>query len=381
MKAKQIATILTEMYHETTGESAVVQEDLSGVIDGGMTLAELGATLTAGGVDNYVKSLIDRIGKVIFRDTPVYNRIVPSIAVDGFEYGSVLEKIRCEVPDYEENKAWALVKGQTYDPFVFNPPTAEVVFYNNKEVFEIDISITEKQVKESFNSAMEMSRFFAIIENRILFKMHLASDMLAKRILNRLMAEKLTTDNNVVKLLTLYNTANGTDLTAEKAIVNADFLKFANQQIMLYSDYIANPSMLYNNAGYVTVTPKDRQKLVVLSQYERNSEVFMQSDTYHDELVKLQGFETIPYWQGTGNNSSMPLSEISKINVKDGTTEVTGNYIIACLFDKNACALYNKVLETTSQYNAKGRFTNYFHQFEASTMYDASENCVVFTLT
>ena len=381
MKAKQIATILTEMYHETTGESAVVLEDLSGVIDGGMTLAELGTTLTAGGVDNYVKSLIDRIGKVIFRDTPTYNRIVPDIAMDGFEYGSVLEKVRCEVPDYEENKAWALVKGQTYDPFVFNPPSAEVVFYNNKSVFEIDISLTDKQVKESFSSALEMSRFFSIIENRIMFKMNLASDMLAKRILNRLMAEKISTDNNVVKLLTLYNTANGTDLTAEKAVANADFLKFANQQIMLYSDYIANPSMLYNNAGYVTVTPKDRQKLVVLSQYERNSEVFMQSDTYHDELVKLQGFETIPYWQGTGNNSSMPLSEISKINVKDGTTEVTGNYIIACLFDKNACALYNKVLETTSQYNAKGRFTNYFHQFEASTMYDASENCVVFTLT
>lgn len=381
MLVKQIAEIVNQMYAEVTGESAIVNNDLS-FINTGLTLEQIGETLTTNGVDNYVKSLVDRIGRVVFDDR-TYQSNAPDILMDGFEYGAMLEKVRCEVDDFTNNVAWQLVKGQSYDPFVYNPPTVKAEFFRDSATFNLDISFADKQIKSAFINEIELSRFFSMIENRIATKKNNTMENLTMSVIARLMGEKIKANNNVVKLLTLYNTDNNTTLTAEQALYNKDFIKFANMKMSLFRDYVSRLSMLYNNGGYVTFTPKDRQKFILLSPFARASEYYLESDTFHNEMVKLSGYTTVPYWQGSGTSSDIPLETASSIDVTltEGGDEIKQSYIIGVLFDRDACGIYNKVLETTSQVNPRGRYVNFFHQFESSFFNDPMENCVVFTLT
>lgn len=374
MKVTQIADILNTINAETIGESAVVAEDLSNIVDIGKEV--IGAV----DIENYTRSLIDRIGRVVFWDR-TYNSTAPNIIKNRWEFGSIMEKIRCELPDVEENPSWKLTKGQSYDPFIFNPPAVKAKFFNSKTTFEIPISFVEEQIKSAFTSASEMSRFFAMIENRVIMKMTLCTDSMIMRTINNLIAEKFVANNNVINLLADYNTKMGTTLTAAKALSDKEFLRYACKQINLYSDYLTRASILFNDKGYVTFTPKEKQKIVMLSEFDKSAEVYLYSDTYHNSFVKLDGYTTVPYWQGSGTDDNFDFDEISKISVKTASgTDIEKTGIIGVIFDENACAVCNENPRTTSQYNAKGEFINYFHKWDCSYINDTNENCIVFVV-
>lgn len=374
MKVTQIADILNTINAETIGESAVVKEDLTNIVDVGREV--LGVV----DIENYTKSLIDHIGRVVFWDR-TYISTAPKILVDSWTFGSIMEKIRCELPDVEENPSWKLTKGQSYDPFVFNPPSVKAKFFNSKTTFEIPISFVEEQIKSAFTSASEMSRFFAMIENRVIMKMTLCTDSMIMRTINNLIAEKFAANNNVINLLADYNTKTGATLTAAKALSDKEFLRYACKQINLYSDYLTRASMLFNDKGYVTFTPKENQKIVMLSEFDKSAEVYLYSDTFHNSFVKLDGYTTVPYWQGSGTDDNFDFDEISKISVKTASgTDIEKTGIIGVIFDENACAVCNENPRTTSQYNAKGEFINYFHKWDCSYINDTNENCIVFVV-
>lgn len=374
MKVTQIAAILNTINAEIIGESAVVKEDLSNIVDVGREV--IGAV----DIENYTRSLIDRIGRVVFWDR-TYNSTAPNIIKDSWEFGSIMEKIRCELPDVEENPSWKLTKGQSYDPFIFNPPAVKAKFFNSKTTFEIPISFVEEQIKSAFTSASEMSRFFAMIENRVIMKMTLCTDSMIMRTINNLIAEKFAANNNVINLLADYNAKMGATLTAAKALSDKEFLRYACKQINLYSDYLTRASMLFNDKGYVTFTPKENQKIVMLSEFDKSAEVYLYSDTFHNSFVKLDGYTTVPYWQGSGTDDNFDFDEISKISVKTASgTAIEKTGIIGVIFDENACAVCNENPRTTSQYNAKGEFINYFHKWDCSYINDTNENCIVFVV-
>lgn len=377
MDVKQIASILQIITDEVVGDSVVVQEDLSNIIDVGKQIFD------NTDVDHFVKSLVNRIGRSKFVNRTLAST-APSISRDSWEYGSVLQKVRCELPDTTTNPTWTLTKGQSVDPFIYNPPSVSAQYFNSKTTFEIDVSFTEEQVKESLKSAGEFNRFIAMIENRIRTKLTLCRDNLIMRTVVNLIAEKIAANQSVINLLVEYNNAFGTSLTANVAIKNPDFLRFASATIKLYSDRLKTASVLYNNSGYVTFTPKEYQHLVLLSEFATGLEVYLYSDTYHEELLKLGAFDTVAFWQGTGNTSAPNFEAASSINAiiaSDGETEVNTNGVIGVLFDRDACAVCNDNPRVTSIYNPRGEYSNYFYKEDCSYLNDLSENVVVFVVT
>lgn len=379
MKVNQIATILNEVFDEITGESAVVQEDLSNVVDVGRTI--ISSTEWGNNFENYVKKIIDKVGKSIFRDR-VLSSSAPPIMRDAWSYGSVLEKIRCDVPDYTENKEWDLANYQP-DVFSFTAPSVEVKYFNLKTTFQTKISIARKQVESAFRSADGVNRFFSMIENRIRMKMTMAADSLVYRTIANLIVEKTKANVNVVNLLTEYNTLAGTELTAATALVNKDFLRYAAKTVMMYKEFVSRPSMLYNNEGYVTFTPAEDLIAIFLSDFAKALETSLYADTFNAEFVKLDGYTEIPYWQGSGNdNSYTERSKIIALPASNGGTGAaqTVNNIVAVMFDRDAAMVCNEEPDVRSIYNPEGNFYNFWHTFDSSYFNDVSENCVVFTL-
>lgn len=380
MKVEQIYSLVNDITSEVTGKTDLVKEDLSNIIDIGKEL------FSATDVDNYVKSLVNRIGKTIFVNRP-YSGKIPSVVMDSWEFGSVLQKISADLPEATENESWELTNGQSYDPNVFYKPTVTAKFYNSKITFEVPLSFTEKQVKESFNSASELNAFMSMLYNSVEKSMTVKIDSLVMRTINNMIAHTYNGDSSgvrAVNLLERYNEFIGASgqnaLLAKDAILSADFLRYASMQIALYVDRLGTMSTLFNAGGKERFTSKDDLHIVLLSDFVQGTTAYLESDTFHNELVKLPKTETVPYWQGSGQDYS--FENISKINVtiKDGnsTKDVELSGILGVMFDRDALGVCNLDRRVTTNYNPKAEFFNNWYKFDCGYFNDLNENFVVF---
>lgn len=382
MKVEQIHALMNSVTNEILGKE-IVAEDLSNVVDVGKEL------FNATEVDNYVKTLVNKIGKTVFVSRP-YNGNVPSIFMDSWEYGSVLEKIASDIPEASENDSYELENGKTYSQDVFYKPTVTAKFFNSKVTFEVPISFTERQIKESFNSVSELNGFLSMLYNSVDKSMTIKIDSLVMRTINNMTAQTLLaefpsiSDGNysavsgvkAVNLLKDYNKKFGTTLTPDKAITTPEFIRYASYEISLYVDRLSKISTLFNIGGKDRFTPRDNLHIVMLSDFLNASKIYLESDTYNNNLVTLPAAESVPYWQSSGTN--YVFSDVSKINVKYGDKTVAASGIICTMFDTDSCGVCNTDKRVTTAYNAKAEFYNNFYKFDASYFNDTNENFVVF---
>lgn len=381
MEVKQIYSLVNDVTGEILGKTDILKEDLSNVVDMGKEL------FSATEVDNYVKALVNRVGKTIFVNRK-YSGKVPSILMDSWEFGSVLQKISADLPSATENESWELENGASYDPNIFYKPTVSAKFYNSKVTFEVPLSFTEKQVKESFNSASELNAFISMLYNAVEKSMTVKTDALIMRTINNMIAQTVDGDNSgvrAVNLLSAYNTlkglSGGSALTASKALTTPEFLKYASMQIALYADRLGTMSTLFNQGGKERFTPKDLLHIVLLSDYAQSTKTYLESDTFNDELVKLPTAETVPYWQGSG--TSFEFAKTSKIDVtirtaNGGTKDVSVSGVIGVMFDRDALGVSNLDRRVTTNYNPKAEFFSNWYKFDCGYFNDLNENFVVF---
>lgn len=373
MKITQIYELVNGAQKEALGEESVLKEDLSNLVDLGT------AVFNANAYDTYVKALVNRIGKSIFVNR-VYSGRAPKVLMDGWEFGSVLQKVSGDLPEASENESWELEDGASYDQDIFYQPKVEAKFYNSKVTFEIPMSFTEKQLKQSFTSAQEMNTFLSMLFNEVEKSLTVKVDALIMRTINSLIAECLRVGDSVkdVNLLDEYKVIRpSTTLTASTCLYDKDFLRFASARIMLASNRLEVISRLFNVGGKARFTPKELQRIVMLDVFVTQSATYLDSDTFHNELVKLPNADIIPYWQGSGTDYS--FSEVSKIDVKTASgVEISQSGILAVIFDRDACGVANTDRRVTTHYNAKAEFYNNYYKHDASYFVDLNENAIVF---
>ena len=385
MNVKQIYALMNSVTGEILGKTDLVAEDLSNIVDLGTEIFD------ATSVDNYVKSLVNNIGRVIFVDRK-YSGNVPSLVMDSWEFGSVLEKISADIPNATENESWELENGKSYDTNVFYKPSVSAKFFNSQVTFEVPMSFTEIQVKQSFSSANQLNGFVSMLYNAVDKSMTVKMDSLIMRTINNMIAEtvfadlynketnKLVPTNTgvrAVNLLNLYNAKYGTTLTVDKAITDKDFIRFASYEMSLYMDRLSKISTLFNVGGKERFTTSDMLGVVMLSEFKASATTFLQSETFHDNYVALPNSETVPYWQASGKNYA--FTDTSKINVKTSggnTVEIGG--ILAIMYDRDSMGVTNLDRRVTTNYNAKAEFFNNYYKFDASYFNDLNENFVVF---
>ena len=381
MKVNQIYELMNSVTREVLGEEAVVNEDLSNVVDIGTAL------FNASAIDAYVKSLVNHIGKVIFVNRP-YSGSVPSVLMDGWEFGSVLEKVSADIPEATENESWDLENGASYDTNIFYKPSVTAKFFNSKVTFEVPMSFTEKQVKQSFSSAEQLNGFLSMLYNAVDKSMTIKIDSLVMRTINNMIAETIYADYHgaststksgvrAVNLLKLYNDKFSGSLTAEAAVTNPEFVRFASYTLCLYSDRLSKISTLFNVEGKERYTSADFLHVVLLSDFAKAADAYLQSDTYHNEFTKLPNAETVPYWQASG--TGYDFDSVSKIDVKTSSgNTVSQTGILGVMFDRDALGVTNLDRRVTTHYNAKAEFYTNWYKFDAGYFNDLSENFVVF---
>ena len=391
MNVNQIFELVDTVSGEVLGKTGMVKEDLTGLVDLGNEVFNQNA------VDSYVKSLVNHIGKVVFVNRP-YSGKVPSVLMDAWEFGSVLEKISADVPRAEENDTWNLKDGAEYRQDVFHKPTVSAKFFNSRVTFEVPVSITERQVKDSFSSAEQLNGFLSMIYSAVEKSMTIKTDALVMRTINNMIAETLNADKAVfgwtaatpeavdyssastvrcVNLLKLYNDKAGTQLSADAAVTTPDFIRFAAYQMGLYADRLQTISTLFNVGGKQRFTPKDVLHTVLLSDFAAAAKSYLYADTFHSENVLLPQAETVASWQATGTDYA--FANVSKIDVKSaGGADVSISGVLGVMFDRDALGVTNLDKRVTTNYNAKAEFFNNYFKFDAGYFNDTNENFVVF---
>lgn len=374
MRVEQVYSIMNAVTQTTLGENEVLAEDLSNIVDIGNSI------MNVAGIENYVRSLTDHIGKTIFVNR-AYSGSVPSVLMDGWEFGSILEKVTYDdLPEATENESWKLENGKSYDVNVFTQPKASAKFFNKRVTFEVPMSFAERQVKSAFDNAAQLNSFFSMIYNAIDKSMTVKVDGLVSRTINNMIGETLVNGANTVKavnILKMYNEKFGTRLTANNCIYDPEFIRYASLVIGLWSDRLTKLSTLFNVGGKDRFTSKDLQHIVLLSEFEAYAKAYLYSDTYHKEFTALPNAEKVAYWQGSGTNYD--FASTSKIHVTTSSgDEVEQSGILGIIFDRDALGVSNLDRRVTTNYNAKGEFFNNWYKFDAGYFNDLNENFVVF---
>ena len=378
MEIKQIAQLTNTISAELLGESAIVTEDLSNIVEVGRSWQNVAD-------ENKVLGVIaDKVGKMVFEDKKYTGR-VPSIMKDGWEYGSIMEYISMELPEAQENESYELQDGGVYENQMFYKPVISAKYFNKTTTFEVPISIlTKKQMWPSLLDAQSWNRFLSMIYNAVQNAMQLRMDALIMRTINNLIAETYHADAGAgvkaINILALYNDDHaGSEIyDLNDALRTQAFLQYAAFIILETADLMQDYSVLYNVAGKERFTKREDMHVVLLSSFANAAEVYLYSSTFHDELVRLPKAETVTKWQAMGTTAKLDDRALINVKIASDGTAVKVDGVLGVIFDDKAAAVTNEDPRVTTFWNAKGEFQNQYHKRDASYMNNLEQNCVVF---
>lgn len=399
MTTNQIYTIVNEVNAEAFGSEAIDVIDNQGLISLGDTV--LSSTTNT---EAFLNTLVQRIGRTIISFRQYRNKLADMV-VNDFEYGAILQKIRVHLTEAETDPAYGLTDGYSVDPWTVNKPDVEQKLFVTRTPYMFHVTIARKQLKEAFLSESGMGAFIGAVFGQVRNSIEVSLENLGRLCIANMMAEftpftpgagddtPATTLNHEVALCTLYNTARGyhgvipgeggaADTPASAGYVEADtclfdedFLRFAVKTMKSYSDNFTDMSTLYNDGEIETFTPREDQRLKVLSSFERALETVVQYSAFNEEMVRLNAFATLNFWQSAQTADTVKVERAS-----DGVS-VTIQNVVGVLYDRDALGIYKRDEDVlTTPVNAKGLYYNtFYHQLEL-WFNDTSENFVFFTL-
>ena len=383
MLVNQISGILIPSMKQAFGETAITATNLEGLVSEGNKLV---ASADSSVLDKLSYGLLDRIYMLAI-GIRKYEAATNSVIREYETYGNILEKIYYEPIEAQKNATWEVVNGGTDDPFKITLVGTKVKFFGDRNSWEIPFSITNEQIKSAFTSTSELATFinglYMIAENSITAHIEKVCEWTVANFIG----EKIHYDSqgdkkgiHVIKLVTNYNTLHPTDeVTAENALENKNFLRYMSRIIRSYKSKFKKYSTLFNTEQFKRFTNDGDLKMLIISDVQIAMESVLESDTYHNDMVALQGFEPIAYWQGSGEK--FDTADCMKLNITTSSGNViNASGIVGLMFDVDALGVtvWNK--ETTSQYNGHNKVTNYWKKCDIGLYNDLSENALVFQL-
>lgn len=372
-KVEQIYSLVNNVAKQVLGSTAITAVDTS-------TLVSLGETLTqSNSLDSFYSTLADRIGKTIIKSM-VYESDDRGITKNSMQFGAILQKITVEL------ETDAAVHNQSYNSTDRNPyninrkSTITQKLFRKLSTWSKEYIIPSYQIETAFTSAESMGSMINGIYNAIISMIEIEKEAVGNLAVCTAIAQNVSSSTNPIyrKLKTEYNNLTSQQKSATELLLDKEFLRWANREIKLVVDNVKKPSTIYNKGGKVRWIKDDEMTVEVLSQFASASATYLESDTFHKELVSLKNFKSIPYWQGSG--TSFAYADCSKILLKNGETDVEITDVIANIRSTDSVAVLFDKTRINSIYNQRTDEVIYIPKMERSYMVDTNEINVVFTL-
>lgn len=377
----QLYAVLNSVAAQALGSAAVAVTDTRSMVALG------DAVLSSGdNKDAFVGVLMDRIGRTIVSMRAYNPDGIDPLIKKPFEYGCVLQKIYVDLEDANANNEWNIGSNEYAPSFapVFKPDVRQKLF-NGINTWEYDWSVPDNILKTAFISEENMSAFFAsqamAMDNSLKLSLENAGNMVrATGAAYHIENAGPTAINLLAEYLTIHQSST---LTEDTCLFDKDFLRYAAMRILNVTKYMRRMSRVWNLEGFARHTEKDLAIVTLLQDFDAAETMYLQSDTFHDELVALDGYNVVPYWQGAGTSSTAyTFDELSaiKVKIKDGSSskDVSQTGVVAIVHDVEALGTTLYEIEQSTQRNNKDRYTDYFTHANIGYFFDPSENMVVF---
>lgn len=383
----QVATVVNSAFEQTTGQTGVVQLDLSNVVDVGNDPNVVKEK------ESFTEALCAALMKNWFTDSSYRSQYSDPFFEDAEEYGAIIQNIAIEVPEVQQSHAWKDFRpvggvpatAGVYDLYL---PVVHTQYYGKSVSWEIPVCVTDEQWDPAFRSASELKTFvnyiMMCVDNALVQHLQNMNDTNRNNFIGEKAAYAATpgaTGIHIVNLVEAYQESQETpaNMTVEQYLNSTDGLQFATECISNYIGYMGRMSSLFNTAGRNRFTPKDRLVVQILSQFENRLNRVARSDVFNKELVSLPGHDVVPYWQGSG--TGLTFAEVANINVKTSTgssQDIDG--VVAFVADKWACMHTVKDRDVVAQQFKPEHLTQYYHQFRDQYMNDLTMNALVFVV-
>ncbi len=381
MKVNQIYSLINAINKDMWGTTTATVKDLSGLISLGKNL-EINADAT----DSYLGKLVDRIGKTVIRTLDL-ELDFPNLYMDSFQFGAILQKIVVNPFDAISNSDWNVGQNGFTPTFAdIHKPSVTVKYFQNSTTWSYVVTVPQDLFFTAFTSEGAMANFIEAIIKALSDNMIMAINNMSRMCITNFIAEKIKASNGVVNLLSLYNDTVPTDITADQAKYDKNFMRFAGMIIRNYIGYMEQPSTLYNNDGILRVTKRDNMHVLMLRDFASAYTTMYGADTFHEEMTRLPMYTEVNNWQAINDGSGVPnYEQNSSINVVPSSesgaetpTAVNQSGIVCALLDRQAVAVgVNK--------RRVGKFVNdidnYINTKTSATIQwinDVSENGIIF---
>lgn len=396
----QIYSIVNAAVADYLGSYDVRVKDTTSFVDLGRSLSEIhDPDNPYAGLDGFYGALAARITKTeVF--TRLYERENRGIITDYQDFGAFVQRVYAALPDAVNNPAWQISNGQNpptiankspYD--VANTVNITTALFGKRGTWSIEVKMPYHQIKEAFLNESSMIAFIDAVYIQVSTSMNIEMEALENLACNTAMAMCLH-NSKATNLLQVYNQEMASQgvsvdaLTVAQALKDKTFLSFANKTIDNLRGYFKKPSKKYNVAQYMTFTGSDKARLDVLTEFASASKFYLESDTYHNELVAMQGYNEVPFWQSPGDGAGYDFAESSKISIKNtavyadtdtgAAIEVAQGGIIAFLRDEDMVKAYFGNLYSWEIANVRERSTNHGEQAETGYAVEPHANGWVF---
>lgn len=379
MKVNQVYSTVNSIAKQMWGQNALTVVDARDIISMGKTVLSSETER-----DNFLSILADRIGTTILRTLDL-ELDFPNLLRHSYEWGAIISKINIQPFEAKQQKAWLVGSdGFTPNQFDIDKPNVTQTFFKDANAFEFDVTIPDTMLKTAFISAEEFGAFVDGIMASISDSMVMALNNMSYVAIDNFIAEKLKAGNGVFNVLTGYNAQASTSYTSlTEALDDKEFYRYLGMSIRNIIKYMAKPSKLYNTGGMVRATARDNMHVILSSDVMSGFTSYLSADTFHDELVAIDGYAEFVTLQATGVSGIPTIAGNTQINVipasnaDNDNTAVTAKGIIGVICDREAIGIgYDDMFNAVDR-NNRNRYSNYTYGCTRQWFNDLSESGVV----
>ena len=382
----QIYEVCNSLNAQANKGSAVAITDTRGFIDYGRTVLSADEN-----VETFFKTLYDRVARTELDNRPYMAQLTNGLFRDGWEYGALLQRLHTKMPSVEADPAWNDTDDMPSNPFAVTPLEVEQRIYNKISALNIPATYPDIQLKTAFESEQKMAAFI----DSMMTAQRSALERTIENLGNTCRSALAVTAVNAggakyVRLLTEFKALYPDDaaiqaMTANDALFDREFLRYASRRIAIVIDHLKTLSTLHAAEGYERFTPREYLNTCFLSDFDKSVESYLASVTYHESLVDLptENKVVIPYWQGAGTTFGFADTSAIKLTIDDGTEagdEVEVSNVIGLVYDREAAGITIDERRTKSIYNPLDEVTNIWLKARQMYYVDVTQNAVVFAI-
>ena len=396
----QISTIVNDAFHDAVGKTALASAiETTDFVSMGKALGDGTSEASISMYERWFGSLTNRIVRTVYA-VRVYNPKSRGILREDTEWGAYVQKVHYDLSDSVDNPAFNIpaidssTGARTYNqssPYDVNAsPEIKVLLFGGQGTWSDEIVRPIAQIMTAFTGESEMLSFISGIYTYLDNSMKVQIEALERVTANTGIASVINS-GRARNLLAEYNQllpSGATALTVATCLRDKGFLRYFAQQVVNTVKYMEDMSVNFNTGHMPKFTPREYNIVEVLTNVASASEMYLESDTFHNELVALPRYTEVNFWQTQGNTGAYAFGDISKISIQHddfvdpedetSTGTVTQTGILAFIHDIEAVACHFGERYTWEEVNKRDRVVIHGEQARKGYAVDENENMVVF---